>query len=138
MHTLDAIEAGTVIEEPQDPSRVTYAPKLTKSEGMVDWSWPAARIHNLIRGLWPWPHAFTFLGGARYILHRSRPSAEASHGAAPGTILRASAIDGLHVACGEGTSLELVDIQVEGKRVTSAREAMSSKALTEGAQFAAS
>ena len=138
IETLDALESGTATEISQDPSRVTYAPKLTKSEGLVDWAWPAARIHNVIRGLWPWPHAFTFLGGARYILHRSRLSAESSHGAAPGTIVRASATDGLHVACGEGTSIELVDIQAEGKRVVSAREAMASQTLAAGAQFTAS
>jgi methionyl-tRNA formyltransferase len=133
--TLDALEAGTATEQPQDPSSVTYAPKLAKSEGVVDWSWPAARIHNVIRGLWPWPHAFTFLAGTRYILHRSRLSHRPSDGAAPGTIVHASALDGLHVACGEGTSIELVDIQVEGKRVISAREAMASTALIVGAQF---
>ncbi len=133
--TLDALEAGTVIEEPQDPSGVTYAPKLTKQEGVVDWAWPATRIHNLIRGLWPWPHAFTFLSGARYILHRSRLSNQPTQDGAPGTIVRASPVDGLHVACGEGTSLELVEIQAEGKRVISARDAMASRSLIAGAQF---
>ena len=136
--TLDALEAGTAREQPQDASRATYAPKLAKSEGVIDWSWPAARLHNVIRGLWPWPHAYTFLAGTRYILHRSRLSDVLRHGAAPGTIVRASALEGLHVACGEGTAIELVDIQVEGKRVVSARDAMASKALVAGAQFTAS
>jgi methionyl-tRNA formyltransferase len=135
---LDAIEAGTAIEEPQDPSAVSYAPKLAKSEGIVDWSWPSARIHNSIRGLWPWPHAFTFLAGTRYILHRSRVSREPAPSAVPGTILRASALEGLHVACGGGTSIELVDIQVEGKRVMNARDAMAARTLMAGAQFTAS
>ncbi len=60
---------------------------------------PLPSVHNLIRGLWPWPHAFSYLGDVRYILHRSRQSPLAT-GAAPGTIVAASAIDGLHVACG--------------------------------------
>ncbi len=66
------IEAGTAVETPQDEALATYAPKLTKAEGIVDWTKPAPDIHNLIRGLWPWPHATTFLDRTRYILHRSR------------------------------------------------------------------
>lgn len=131
--TLDDIEAGRATETAQDESQVTYAPKLTKAEGLVDWRRPARDIHNLIRGLWPWPHAYSFLEGTRYILHRSRISPVAA-AAAPGTILTASAIDGLHVACGEG-AIEIVDLQLEGKRVMSARDAMASRALAPGARF---
>ena len=132
--TLDAIESGTAHETPQDPSLATYAPKLAKAEGLVDWSLSGAQIHNLVRGLWPWPHAFTYLGPMRYILHRSRLSSRTA-AAAPGTIIHASATEGLHVACGGGTAIELVDIQLEGKRVTSARDAMASRTLVAGARF---
>ncbi len=132
--TLDAIEAGTAVETPQDDSLATYAPKLSKSEAMVDWSRPAQNIHNQIRGLWPWPHASTHLGSARYILHRSRVSSR-DHEAQPGTIIRASAVDGVHVACGASTALELLDVQLEGKRVVSARELLASKGLEAGMQF---
>lgn len=137
VEALDAIEQGTAVETPQDHSQATYAPKIVKTEGAVDWTRPAPQIHNLVRGLWPWPHAMTFLGGTRYILHRSRLSdATALNAAAePGTILKASALDGVHVACGAGTALELVDIQLEGRRVMSARDALAAKALVPGAQF---
>jgi methionyl-tRNA formyltransferase len=134
VRTLDHIDAGTARETPQDDALVTYAPKLAKSEGRINWAAPAAEIHNLVRGLWPWPHAFSFLGDVRYILHRSRLSTLAT-GAAPGTIVAASTIDGLHVACGHGTVIELLDVQLEGKRVMSARDAMASKTLIAGAQF---
>lgn len=134
VQTLDQIEAGTARETPQDQSLVTYAPKLAKSEGLIDWSLPAAQVHNLIRGLWPWPHAYSFLGDVRYILHRSRLSPLVP-AAKPGTITAASAIDGLHVACGHGTAIELLDVQLEGKRVMSARDAMVARALAAGAQF---
>jgi len=132
--TLDAIEAGTSTETPQDDSQATYAPKLTKTEGRVDWSQTSARVHNLVRGLWPWPHAFSYLREERLILHRSRLSSRTSD-ASPGTIVAASAADGLHVACGDGTAIELLDIQLEGKRVMSARDAMASRTLVPGAQF---
>jgi methionyl-tRNA formyltransferase len=134
VETLDAIEAGTAVEMPQDDSQATYAPKLSKAESLVDWSRPASHIHNLIRGLWPWPHASTYLSNRRYILHRSRLSI-VDHEGEPGEIIRASAIGGLHVACGTSTALELLDVQLEGKRVMSARDAMAAKALTAGARF---
>ena len=134
VRTLDEIAAGTARETPQDESLATYAPKLAKSEGRVDWSLPAANIHNLIRGLWPWPHAFSHLGDVRYILHRSRLSPLATQ-LAPGTIIAASSIDGLHVACGDGMAIELLDLQLEGKRVMTARDAIAAKALVAGAKF---
>ena len=134
VRTLDQIEAGTARETPQDEALVTYAPKLAKSEGRIDWTLPASSVHNLIRGLWPWPHAFSYLGDVRYILHRSRQSALATD-AAPGTIVAASPIDGLHVACGHGTVIELLDVQLEGKRVMNAREALAAKSLVAGARF---
>jgi methionyl-tRNA formyltransferase len=133
--TLDAIESGAAVETPQDDALATYAPKLSKAEAAVDWTRPALDIHNLIRGLWPWPHAHTFLGSTRYILHRSRPSTVDAGTARPGTIITASAIDGLHVACGGSTALELLDLQLEGKRVLSARDAMAAKTLIPGARF---
>lgn len=136
--TLDAIDAGTASETPQDDSLATYAPKLTKSEGVIDWAQPAQQIHNLIRGLWPWPHATTFLESTRFILHRSRLSSVAAGPAPPGTIVRASAIEGLHVACGGATAIEVLDLQLEGKRVISARDAMAAKTLVTGARFASS
>ncbi len=135
VETLDAIEAGTATETPQDESLVTYAPKIAKTEGVVDWTLPAERIHNQIRGLWPWPHAFSYVNGVRHILHRSRHSTQDAQHAAPGSILTASALDGLHVACGHNTAIELLDIQLEGKRVMNARDAMASKALCVGARF---
>lgn len=131
--TLNDIEHGRATETPQDESLVTYAPKLTKAEGLIDWQRSARDLHNLVRGLWPWPHAYAFLDGTRFILHRSRLSSRAS-GVAPGTILAASATDGLHVACGDG-ALEIVELQLEGKRVMSARDAMASPLLKPGARF---
>jgi methionyl-tRNA formyltransferase len=133
--TLDALEKGTARDTAQDESLVTYAPKLVKSEGLLDWTLPALPIHNLVRGLWPWPHAYTYLGQTRYILHRSRLSTRPAPAEVPGTIVHATPADGLHVACGERTTLELVDIQLEGKRITSAREAMAARILVPGARF---
>lgn len=132
--TLDAIEAGTASETPQDDALASYAPKLTKGEGLVDWSQPALRIHNLVRGLWPWPHAFSYVQGQRIILHRTRVSPLEFH-APPGVVVRASAVDGVHVACAGDSTIELLDLQLEGKRVMSARDALAARTLIPGAQF---
>ena len=137
VETLDAIEAGYATETPQDEALATYAPKLSKAEAIVDWTRPAPDVHNLIRGLWPWPHAHTFLGPTRYILHRSRMSTLDAGTALPGTIIKASASDGLHVACSGSTAIELLDLQLEGKRVLSARDAMAAKTLIPGSRFSA-
>jgi methionyl-tRNA formyltransferase len=134
VETLNAIEAGTARETPQNEALATYAPKLTKAEGQVDWTRTANEIHNLVRGLSPWPHASAFLDGTRYILHRSRVS-PAAHTAAPGTIVTASTLEGVHVACGSGTTLELLDVQLEGKRIMSARDAVAARTLVSGARF---
>jgi methionyl-tRNA formyltransferase len=132
--TLDAIEDGTAIETPQDESQVTYAPKLTKAEGVVDWQSSAQHIHNLVRGLWPWPHASTWVDATRCIIHRSRLSERERSGAAPGTVVAASSSEGLHVATGDGV-LELVDIQLEGKRVMPARDLLAGLRLHAGSRF---
>ena len=133
--TLDAIEGGRAVEIAQDDSQATYAPKLTKAEAPIDWTRTATAIHNQVRGLWPWPHASTYLDGVRHIIHRSRVSEGAPAGAAPGTITRASAQEGLHVACGAGTSLELLKIQLEGRRAMAARDVLAGGRIPQGARF---
>ena len=73
-------------------------------------------MHNQIRGLHPWPHAFTFGPAGRLILHRSTVAAEAAGTAAPGSVLAASAAGGLRVATGDGV-LEILELQSEGGKV---------------------
>jgi methionyl-tRNA formyltransferase len=130
--TLDALAAGPVEERPQDDSQATYAHKLQKDEGRIDWRWPAERLHNLIRGLHPWPHAFTFLGSRRLIVRRSRWSEEASPQAA-GTLVDAAG-DRLSVATGSGI-LEITEIQSEGKRPMTSREFLAGHSLARGERF---
>jgi methionyl-tRNA formyltransferase len=132
--TLDDLMSGRVNETPQDDAAATYARRLTKEDGVVDWSLPAVQVHNLIRGLHPWPHAFTFLAGTRIILLRSRPSTE-KHTREPGTILE-SAGDRLVVGAGAGT-IHLLQLQVEGKRAMTPREFLSGHHLSPGDRLTA-
>ncbi|HYT69494.1 MAG TPA: methionyl-tRNA formyltransferase [Vicinamibacterales bacterium] len=68
---VDDLALGRAVETPQDHSRATHAPKITKDEGVIDWNQPADAIHNLVRGLQPWPLASTHLNGARIVLRRT-------------------------------------------------------------------
>ena len=133
--TIPALVDGRLAETPQDDAVATYAPRLVKDDGRIDWTWPADRIHNLIRGLHPWPHAFTSLGQERFILHRSRPLHQPPRGN-PGAIVEAAG-DRLLVAAGTG-SLDILEIQPEGKRPMSAREFLSGHPVAPGAIFHAS
>jgi methionyl-tRNA formyltransferase len=122
MTVLEQIAAGTAREDPQDDSQATYAHRLTKEEGLIDWSQPALQIHNRVRGLYPWPHAYTFLEGARLIVLRTHvdPSHEGSRHRGPGTILEVTP-DAIRVATGDD-ELSIVELQPEGRRAMRVHE----------------
>jgi methionyl-tRNA formyltransferase len=141
--TIDALANGRVDETPQDESATTYAARLTKADGEVDWSGPSVGIHNLIRGLHPWPHAYTFANGRRIILLRASPVVDGLSGtigppgaprqASAGEILVASG-DDLVVATGDG-ALRIVELQVEGKRPMGVRDFLAGHPLRSGDRF---
>ena len=130
--TVDALADGTATETPQNESETTYAHRLTKEEGVIDWTLPAQQLHNRVRGLQPWPHTQTTLKGHRLIVLRSSAVAEAST-ASPGTILSATG-DDLRVATGDG-ALRILELQPEGKRPLTAREFLAGHRLTAGDCF---
>lgn len=133
VQVVDSLAEGTAIETPQDDSLATYARKLTKAEGVLDWTQPARSLHNRIRGLHPWPHASTHLDGARLIVLESAVTNQA-HTALPGTIVLADR-DTLHVAAGDYTTLALVRVQLEGRRPMAIREFMTGHAPRYGQRF---
>lgn len=139
---VEDVAAGRATEIPQDPAEATYAPRLTKAEGLVDWTWSAQRLHDKIRGLHPWPHAFTYLDGARYILLMSQPGPVAvplpgSGGACPGEILVASG-GHLIVNTGDDASIQILKIQPEGRKPLRAREFLAGHHLRAGQVFGGS
>jgi len=133
LDVLEQIGAGTAQEERQDFMLATFAPRLTKEEGVLDWSLPAAYIHNRVRGLHPWPHASTHLDGARIILLKTRVEPGTTD-AAPGTIVDVSA-DAIHVATGHGERIAIEQLQPEGRRPMSAREFAAGRRLKPGIRF---
>ncbi len=130
---VDQIAEGRAQETPQDETLVTYAPRITKEEGLIDWRQPAAVIHNKVRGLHPWPHAFTVLGGNRYIILRTSVDPATAPGVAPGTILDASG-DRLVVSTGEGV-IRIREIQAEGRRAMDTRQFLAGYRIQPGARF---
>ncbi|MGI6255143.1 MAG: methionyl-tRNA formyltransferase [Acutalibacter sp.] len=112
METLQGLEQGTLTPVPQDEALATRAPMLSKDLSVVDWTKPAQELHDLIRGLNPWPSAHSYLDGKKMKLHASRV------GSGSGTPGQAFEKDGaLWVYCGQG-SLELTEVQPEnGKRM---------------------
>lgn len=106
LETLERIDA--LVPAPQAHDLATYAPKLTKSEGLIRWDRPVRDVHNLIRALSPKPGAYAFLKGERVILLRSEPAGAYAPGA-PGEILPMGKGE-LVVACRDG-ALSILDIQ---------------------------
>lgn len=119
VEVVGRIAAGTATEEPQDDALSTYAPRLTKEEGLVDWTLPARRLHDRIRGLYPWPHAYTYLDGHRLILLKSAVDSDGA--GEPGVVVESSR-DRLVIATGHAGRLALTELQPEGRRPMAIRE----------------
>ncbi len=132
---LDVVEqlaGGAAAETPQDEAQATYAPKVLKSEGAIDWSLPARRIHNLVRGLQPWPMGSTTMEGARVLIHRTAVAGMPAT-AISGTILEADG-DALAVATGEDV-IRILQVQPEGRRAMTAREFLSGHRVVPGVRL---
>ena len=124
---------GPVREEPQDESRATYAVRLEKSEGALDWNQPSLTIHNQIRGLQPWPLAASQLGGKRVLFRASESLPDEHHSLMPGTIIRATP-SGIVSAARTG-AVRLLELQLEGRPPLSARAFLNGHSVRPGDRF---
>jgi methionyl-tRNA formyltransferase len=127
-------EFETIVPEKQDSSKATFAPILTREDGLIDWNLSAAVIERMIRGLQPWPNAFTFFDGKRMVITNSDPTDNSSEDELPGTVLYAHG-DSIIIACGDGSSLRVNEIQPEGKRRMSTREFLNGLHVRSGMRF---
>lgn len=117
LETLPAIFDGTVTETPQDEARVTFSPNITREQEQIDWNKTAVMVDCFIRGLRPWPTSFTVLEGERVKIWQATPLSESTT-RTPGTLWADH--HRLLVACGEGTVLQVTEIQPAGKAKMSA------------------
>jgi methionyl-tRNA formyltransferase len=133
---LPIVERGGIQPVPQDDSEASYAPMLKREDGLIDWSMPAKRISDRVRGFQPWPGCYTVFRGGRLIIWRARPvSIDSMHLAGsqsegsqtggfsvkPGAIALLDKA-GIVIACAERSFLRVEEIQLEGKRKVSARD----------------
>lgn len=121
---------GAIEPTPQDHAKATLAPLLSKDDGRLDWSASARAIHDRVRGLSPWPGAFTSLGDARLMIHRT----EITDGAgASGEVIEATG-DAIVVACGEG-AVAIRELQLAGKKRLEARAFLAGQPIAVGTRM---
>jgi methionyl-tRNA formyltransferase len=124
LKAVDALAEGSVVRVPQDHSLATYAPPLTADDERLDWNLGTAELYNRIRGLNPWPGAYTTCGDRRIKVWKAAPpevaeqSSETAASHKPGTILAVGEAS-LTIATGDG-ALTLLDLQPAGKKAMDA------------------
>jgi len=111
----------------QDDALASYAPILKKEDGRIDWSLPVQQIHCRLRGFQPWPGAYTSFRGQKLLITRARVWPE-TVSVEPGTLFRRSAP---LAACGSNTALELLEVQLEGRKKTDAASFANGQRLVE-------
>lgn len=126
---LPRVVRGELRATPQDHAAATMAPMLTKEDGRIDWSRPAARVHDHARGMSPWPGAWTTVGGKLLKVLETRIGMGEA-GGAPGEVVVAHK-GRCEVACGDGR-VEIVRAQVEGKKALGASDLVSGRTLAMG------
>lgn len=124
--TLRLFDAGQVPRQAQDDGQSCYAPMLQKSLGELDYTQPVTELYNLIRGVSPWPGAYTYLNGKLLKVHRARPVQDVE--GEPGELLDSQR---MLVGC-QGGALEFLEVQLQGARRMSAQEFLRGKKLAVG------
>lgn len=135
LETIDKIAAGTAEYKKQDNSLATSAPKLKKSDGIIDWSLPAEQIHNRVRGLWPWPAAVSDFCSARIgstpcrvILAETEPVRRGRGGKS------GSVDENLNVICGQN-SLKIVRLKPRGGKLMDFKSFINGRGTGRGNYF---
>jgi methionyl-tRNA formyltransferase len=131
VETLRGLAHGTITPRPQDHSQATLAPLLRKEDGAINWCLTASEIACRVRGLNPWPGAFTRYRGKMLHVWNAAPAAfPLSDPQSPGMLMVERAR--LLVACGQRTVLELKEVQLEGRKRLPARDFLNGVHLTSG------
>jgi methionyl-tRNA formyltransferase len=136
--TIPRYVSGEITPQPQPAEGSTYARKITKEDGRLDWRQPANQLHNRIRAFTPWPGTFTFqmMGGKPRLLKIWKAEVIEVSSAGPGKILETGS-EGIVVGCGE-SALKILELQPEGGRRMSAEEFLRGHPLRKGDEFSIS
>ncbi len=129
---VEQIARGQAKPRPQDESKVTFAPRLSKEDGRINWRDSAVKINNRIRGFYPWPGAFTTISTSKGIqsLKIIRAQVLDGGGGSPGEVLEADG-DTLIISTGDG-NLRLLEVQLEGKRPLAAEDFLRGHRIPSG------
>ena len=132
IETLSRLEAGTLVGKPQGRAEATYAPLLKKKDGNIDWTKDAKSLEAFVRGMNPWPGAFTMLSGKRLKVFSAK-ELEGSPKEEPGTVLEGFPGDFV-VATGKG-KLVLKQVQLESAKRLTAEDFLRGCPLTPGTRL---
>jgi methionyl-tRNA formyltransferase len=132
--TLDLVRSGTASRLPQDEAQATFAPKLKKADGRIDWGWSAAILHNRVRAFNPWPTCFCEAPRDSGKFIKILETRVEAGGGKPGTVLDVTG-EGPLVQAGDGAAIRLLKVQPEGRRSMSGAAFMRGHALTQGDQL---
>ncbi len=132
VETIARLKAGTIAPIVQDHSQATMAPLLKKEDGLIDWTLPAKAIANRIRGLTPWPGAYTFSGAERWTISKAAASTGKAAGQ-PGRIVGVTK-DAIQVATGDGL-LAITEIQPANSRRMTVTQYLTGHPIQAGSQL---
>jgi methionyl-tRNA formyltransferase len=126
LEAISEIARGTAIREKQSDAEATLAPILKKEDGRIDWSQPAWRIYNRLRGFMPWPGAYTTFRRQQLSIWRAKPVEAAEFSIGNLVPLKPR----LFAGCGAGTALEILELQLAGKKRMNAEAFLNGYQLT--------
>lgn len=127
--TLEALEKGELRPIKQNEEDATYVGMLSKQMSPVDWGQPADKVHNKIRGLYSWPGATTILEGKTLKIHKAVISEKKGNNIS-GCVV--SAEDRIVVCCGDNRCVELIEIQLEGKKRMKSEDFLRGRKIPSG------
>jgi len=132
IETLNRLKSGQLVPQAQDHALASMAPLLKKEDGVIEWTLSATAIANRVRGLTPWPGAYTFLGNDRWTLYGADPLSEQTT-ASPGCVTTVTK-DAIHVATGSGT-LAVKELQPANSRRMTVAQYLAGHSLQPGLQL---
>ncbi len=136
LKTLDLAKRDKIRFQPQDKSRVSVARKLTKSDGLIDWYEQAVCVYNKVRGMLPWPCAYTRYQGKGLKVLKASVRPEEAEVFCPGTVVEVQKRQGVVIAAGSGRERLLIEtIQPEGKKPMTAYDFVLGHRLQERDRF---
>lgn len=135
LETLRGLASESLEAQAQDESEVTWAPRLEKTDGYVDWTLPARVLYNRYRAFTPWPGLTASLYGEPVKIVECAPGELVGQEASPGTVVDKTS--SLRVVCGDGRTLELLSLQRPGRRALSGLEFANGERVAPGARFEA-